>query len=307
MRRIFLALTVLLVLAAASAAAAPICQPELRDGLTDLSIDRPATGIDAALVLERAVKLVEPALPPLVQVDKLPVAPGTPHADDVRYLAERRLLPGGWTPASIDAKTWNAMLSRFEGWYKVQHQEVAAPKTVGDLIRDAGTALAQVSRAVRPAALLASDPQNPDRIAFWAIIWNWTVYPRLIVLRPRQDVSLANGPRAVLGRMGDCAVRIDSYVMAKAQDAAQLFLATNKSRMYVVSSIPSGGTNWPERVSAGSEIDAFAFRAPLVKGLDVYAAVFDGPKVGFTKVLELLPKLRTDMSPVRFLRYMRTP
>jgi len=310
MWRSLLSLAALVAVAApafAAAAETPICQPELRASLTDLSVDRPATGMDAALVLERAVKLVEPALPALVHVSSVPVEQGSAHYYDVLYLAERRLLPGSWQPGAIDAKTWKTMLDRFQSWYKVDGGDVAQPETVGDLIDEAGVALGRVSQAIRPAALLASDPNDSTKIAFWAIIWNWTVYPRLIVLRPRQDVDLSNGPKAALDHMGDCAVNVASYVMAQAGDASQLFLATNQSRMYVVASVPGRGQHWPEEVASGKELDAFAFQAPMVEDLDVYAAVFDGPEVGFTKVLGLLPKLRTNMSPIRFLNYMKTP
>lgn len=304
MRRILL---VVLVALASSAGAAQICVPELRDALTDLSTDRPATGIDAALVLERAVRLVEPALPPMVTVSDVGVTKGAPHYADVLYLAERRLLPASWKAGPIDAGTWQAMLDRFQSWYKVKPFPVHAPQRVSDLLLDGATALDRVSKAIRPAALLASDPSDPNRIAFWAIIWNWTVYPRLIVLQPRNDVTLANGPEPVLARMGDCAVHISSYVMAPAQDAARLFLATNKSRMYVVGGVPAGTASWPKEVAAGHELDAFTFQTPLVEKLDTYAAVFDGPGVGFRTVLGLLPKLRTNMSPTRFLSYMKTP
>ncbi len=304
MRRFLLILLAVLV---SSAAAAPICVPELRDALTDLSTDRPATGVDAALVVERAVRLVEPALPRMVAVNDVPIAKNAPHYADVLYLAERRLLPGSWKPGPIDAKTWQAMLDRFQSWYKVKPFPVHAPKRVSDLLLDGGTALDRVSQAIRPAALLAADPNDPKRIAFWAIIWNWTVYPRLIVLHPRNDVTLANGPKPVLQHMGDCAVHISSYVMAPERDASQLFLATNQSRMYVVGSVPDGAGSWPKEVAAGQELDTFAFRTALVESLDSYAAVFDGPEVGFRTVLGLLPKLRTNMSPTRFLSYMKTP
>ncbi len=305
MRRLLLVLAAVVVVG--STAAAQICVSDLRGALTDLSTDRPATGIDAALVLERAVKLVEPALPRMVVVHQIPVPKSSLNYDDVLYLAERRVLPASWRPGSIDAATWQTMLDRFQSWYKVAPFKVHDPKRVSDILLDGATALERVSKAIRPAALLASDPNDPKRIAFWAIIWNWTVYPRLIVLHPRSDVTLANGPEAALSHMGDCAVHISSYILAPAQDAARLFLATNQSRMYVVGSVPSGGTSWPKEVPTGQEVDAFAFRSPLVAKLDTYAAVFDGPKVGFRTVLGLLPKLHTNMSPTRFLSYMKTP
>lgn len=304
MRRL---LVVLLLLAATSSAAAQICVSDLRGALTDLSTDRKATGIDAALVLERAVRLVEPALPVMVRVSSLPLPKDSPAYPDVLYLAERRLLPGSWRPGSIDARTWQTMLDRFQSWYKVQPFTVHDPARVSDLLIDGATALERVSKAIRPAALIAFDPSDPKRIAFWAIIWNWTIYPRLIVLHPRSDVTLANGPEAVLKHMGNCAVHITSYVMAPATDAERLFLATNQSRMYVVGSVPSRGKAWPEKVPAGKDLETFAFQTSMVQGLDAYAAVFDGPEVGFTTVLGLLPKLRTNMSPTRFLSYMKTP
>ncbi|MEJ2668268.1 MAG: hypothetical protein P8Z81_14425 [Deinococcales bacterium] len=291
----------------AAAQPAPLCVPELRESLTGVGLDRAATGTAAAVVLERAVKLVEPALPPLVTVKQVPIGTSSPYYADVRYLAERRLLPGSWKPVTIDATTWQDMLNRFQGWYKLSPSTVSGPNTVADLIRDAGTVLGRVSQAIRPAALLASDPADPNRIAFWAIIWNWTVYPRLIVLHPPTNVTLANGPAAVLPHMSDCAVHITSYVMATAQDAARLFLATNQSHMYVVGSVPAGSRHWPAEVAAGKELDTFTYQAPTVETLDIYAAVFDGPQVGFTKVLGLLPKLQTNMTPWRFLSFMKTP
>jgi len=307
MRRSLLALAAVLVLLTTSSAGAQICVTELRASLTDLSTDRAATGIDAALVLERAVELVEPALPKLAVVHDLPIAASSPYADDVRYLAERKLLPASWRPDRIDTATWQSMLDRFQSWYKLGPLKVHDPGRVSGLLVDAADVLERVSKAVRPAALLASDPKDPTRIVFWAIIWNWTVYPRLIVLRPRDDVSLAAGPEAVLPRMGDCAVHISSYVLAPAQDAAQLFLATNKSRMYVVGSVPGGDGSWPVIVPAGKELDTFTFRATMVTDLRRYAAVFNGPDVGLRTVLTVLPKLRTNMSPTRFLAYMKTP
>src|SRR5690606_41587941 len=50
----------------ATLAAAQVCSEELAAAVPGGELDRPATGVDAALVLRRAVQLVEPALPPLV-------------------------------------------------------------------------------------------------------------------------------------------------------------------------------------------------------------------------------------------------
>ncbi len=307
MRRLPFLLCCLLFLG--GTASAQICVSELRAALTDLSDVRPATGVDAALLLRRAVELVEPGLPPLRKLpdSRLPVAADAPHADTVRYLAERRLLPKGWTPEALDADTWAGMLNAFRAWYKLPAMTVRPPDTLGPLLLDASVALEDVSHAIRPAALLASDPGDRDRLAFWAIIWNWTVYPRLLVLRPRSDVTLAQGPGAVLQHMGNCAVHVRSYVLAPEDTAKRLFLTTNQSRMYVVGSVPDRDGAWPRAVPEGDELAAFDFRAPEVQGLRLYTAVFEGPSVGVGTMFGLLTQLRTNVSPAHFLSFMQMP
>lgn len=291
------------------AASAQICVPELRGALTDLSDARAASGVDAALLLRRAVDLVEPGLPPLRRLSdaRLPVPADAPYADTVRYLAERKLLPDGWDPGAIDATTWAAMLNGFRAWYRLDPVAVRSPDDLGHLLLDTATTLDDVSRAIRPAALLASDPSDGRRLAFWAIIWNWTVYPRLLVLRPRTDVTLADGPRAVLEHMGNCAVHVRSYVMAPEDTAKRLFLTTNQSRMYVVGSVPYRPDAWPQAIPEGGELSAFDFGAPVVRGLSLYAAVFDGPSVGVGTLFGLFTQLRTNVSPTRFLSFLQTP
>lgn len=307
MRRLPSLVVLLLLFALATAANAQICVPELRSALSDLSAERPGTGIDAAVLLKRAVDLVEPGMPPFKAGATGPLSEDDPNADVVRFLAQRNLLPGGWSPDTLSREAWQAMIDRFLGWYDVERFEVHEPAGIGDLLFDVATALDGVSRAVRPAALIAADPDDPDRIAFLAIIWNWTSYPRLLVYRPREDLSLAEGPRAVLPKLGNCAVSVENYVTAPAATAAKLFLANNNSRMYVVGSVPARPGAWPMEVKAGEELDVFAFRSEALSGLSQYSAVFDGPEVGIGTVLGLLPRLRTNLSPTGFLSFMQTP
>lgn len=290
-----------------SAGLAQICVPELRASLTDLSADRPGTGIDAAILLKRAVDLVEPGMPPINADAAMPLQPEDVYFAELRFLAERRLVPQTWRADQLSRSAWQTMIDRFLGWYDAPTFEVREPTGVGDLLFDTAIALDAVSKVVRPAALIASDPDDPDRIAFWAIIWNWTAYPRLLVYRPRTDVSLADGPKAILPMLGNCAIAISSYVTAPAAMAAKLFLATNQSRMYVVGSVPDRGDAWPIAIGEGDELDAFAFRDEALAGLSQYSAVFDGPEVGIGTVIGLLPRLRTNMSPTGFLSFMQTP
>lgn len=289
----------------APVAYAQMCQQELTTSLTNLSLERTPTGVDAARVLKRAVELVEPALPPLQHGAAVPVAPEDPAYAVAKYLVDRRLLPAGWQPGAIDGATWSAMLNSFLAWYRLPRVDVDAPATSGELIADLGGVLERVSDTIRPAALLATDPQRDDRTTFWAVIWNWTIYPRLLVVRPSGD-DLAH-PRDVLPRLSNCAVNVEAYISAPQETAKSLFLTHNSSRMYVVASKPGSDELWPYEVRSGEELDAFVYSLPDLSGVDVYAAVFDGPSVGIGTLLGMLPRVRSNISPFSLGRYLQTP
>jgi hypothetical protein len=169
------------------------------------------------------------------------------------------------------------------------------------------TVLGRVADTIRPAALLASDPDDGNKLKFWAIIWNWTVYPRLLVIRPDQGVELDDDPRSVLPNLGNCAVSISNFVTAPQETAKRLFLTHNESRMYIVGSLPERSGSWPLEVEAGAELEAFDFSLAELGGVRVYAAVFDGPEVGIGTILGLMTRVRTNMSPMAFLSHLRTP
>ena len=165
--------------------------------------------------------------------------------------------------------------------------------------------LARVSDTIRPAALLATDPANGGRTVFWAIIWNWTIYPRLLVLRPSGD-ALAQ-PNEILPRLSNCAVDISAYISAPQDTAQRLFLTHNSSRMYLVAAKPGSDSGWPLEVPPGNELEAFVYRMPGLRGIDVYAAVFDGPSVGFGTLVGMLPRIRTNISVFNLGHYLATP
>lgn len=294
-------------LALLTTAAAQVCLDELSGALLDTQLERPATGIDAALALKRAVDLVEPALPQLRTGGTIPLAEDHPAYSAVKFLQDRRLLAPNWSPETLDQQSWNAMLSAFLAWYDLEGPLPDAPSTAADVVNDMATVLAEVSGAIRPAALLASDPEDGDRLSFWAIIWNWTVYPRLLVVRPEEGVELGRDPRDVLPSLGNCAVTVDRYISAPQDKAKSLFLTHNDSRMYVVASVPQGAVTWPLEVEPGSELQAFDFTLPALDGVRIYAAVFDGPEIGVGKVLGLMTSVRTNLSPAGFISHMQTP
>lgn len=304
-RRCVRAASLLLVLAVASAASAEVCRAELTTALRDHTLQRAPTGIDAVLALKRAIDLVEPALPPLRSGSAVPLPEDDAAFAVARYLADRRLLPSSWRPDQLDAATWAAMLSTFLSWYELPPVQPGAPATAEELIDDLSATLTRVAGAIRPAALLATDPSDGGRTVFWALIWNWTVYPRLIVLRPSGD-PLAQ-PQEVLPRLSNCAVRVNAYISAPHDTAQRLFLTHNSSRMFVVAALPGSDSSWPLEVPPGNELDAFVYRLPTLRGVDVYAAVFEGPSVGVGTLLGMLPRVRTNISPFNLGRYLATP
>ncbi len=294
-----------LALVTAPPAFAQACQAELASALPAGALDRVPTGLDAAAVLRRAVELVEPALPPLQYDKAVPIEASDPGYPTVKYLVERKLLPASWDPGELDGETWAAMLDVFLKWYKLPASGVSAPVDVAELLADADHVLGQVSRAIRPAAILATDQQDSSRTSFWAIIWNWTVYPRLLVVRP--DEAVGAHPADVLAALSNCAVHVTAFIAAPEETAKGLFLTHNSSRMYVVASQPSKNGFWPFEVPVGEELGAFAFELPDLSSVRLYAAVFDGPDVAFGTLLSLFWRVRTNVAPTALMGYLATP
>lgn len=305
LRRGALTLLALLLLALLQAAFAEVCRQELITSLPNLTLERAPTGIDAARALKRAVDLVEPALPPLRSNSEVPLDAADANYAAVRWLADRRLLPSGWQPTQLDGATWAAMLSAFLAWYQLPAVDPGAPATAEELVSDLSEVLQRVGSAIRPAALLATDPAQDGRTTFWAIIWNWSVYPRLLVVRPSGDAMAQPGD--VLPRLSNCVVRISAYISAPQETAKSLFLTHNSSRMFVVASKPGQAGSWPYEVPAGEELGAFSYGLTDLAGVDVYAAVFDGPSVGIGTLLGMLPRVRTNISPLSLGHYLQTP
>ncbi|UCH26206.1 MAG: hypothetical protein JSV66_00740 [Trueperaceae bacterium] len=300
-------LLAVLVLFGVNVALAQICQAELSDGLGQEELSAPVSGVDAAVHLRVAVELVEPALPRFVQARPLPISAGEPGHEAALFLAERRLLPPSWQPQDIDRQTWQQMINSFLHWYRIDPLPLAEPNTVGDLIADLTLVLERVSKAIRPAAMIAADPRNENRISFLAIIWNWTVYPRLLVVNPPDGLSLDGGMRPVMAAMGNCVLRLETFIYAPEQTAKSLFLTHNESRMIIASSAPDQSGVWPLWVDEGEELNYFGFLHPDVADLEVYAAVFDGPEVGIPRMLSLFPRIRTNISPLGFLKHLEIP
>jgi hypothetical protein len=288
-----------------SFATAQTCGAELRQAVGNVNAAA-SESVFAAELLATAVRWVEPALPPLVWSADVPLAPGEVGYDAVRYLAERRLLPEGWRPGTLSAETWEQMLSRFLAWYGLPARQIRAEPTPEQVVADLSMALGDVGESVRPLALIASSSDNRSEIAFLGVLWNWTVYPRLIVRRPGPEQSLEGGLRPLLDELGNCVVRLEHYVYAPEDMARRLFLTHADARMYVIGSEPELQA-WPLLVPAGEEEAYFAFADPQVSDLVAYAAAFDGGQLGMRALMTMLPSLRTNLPPTQIPGLLRTP
>lgn len=298
---------ILLCVLFASLAFANVCQTELHDSIDGWGDAEVATGLDAARVLERAVELVEPAMPRLAVVGGLPLGPGHAGLDSVLFLAERSLLPSDWGPGVIDADVWSAMLSRFSAWYGLDPFETGPPETDADLVADAARVLASVSAVIRPAAVLATDRLSETGLAFRGVIMNWTVYPRLVVFRPEAGATGRVDTAQAIASLETCARRIEHYFSAPEATARQLFLANNRASMVVVGSTPSRSRSWPYWVESGDEVRAFTFDDAQIADMEAYSVVFDGPAIGIAALIRLLPRIRTNVSPLGLRQYLQTP
>lgn len=298
-----------LALLLGAGAGAQTCSAELSEALPTPSggavAEAAPSGVVAAALLKEAVELVEPALPPLQYDAAVPLEATDPYYQTVKYLAERKLLPASWRAEELDAKTWAAMLDAFLAWYRLPASGVDAPTDGADMVADVSRVLDRVSRAIRPAALLATDPADSSRTSFWAIIWNWTVYPRLLVVRP--DDGASSRPADALASLSNCVRHVTAYISAPEETAKRLFLSHNSSRMYVVASQPGKNGFWPYEVPAGAELAAFGFELPDLSSVRLYAAVFDGPEVGFGTLLGLFWRVRTNVAPTALMGYLSTP
>ena len=92
------ALLLVLIAASVATAAAQVCITELQGALPGVGA---SPGQVAAALFAQAVRLVEPALPPLRGGDG-PVVGAGAAAEAVTYLHRRFLLPDGWTVVTGD-------------------------------------------------------------------------------------------------------------------------------------------------------------------------------------------------------------
>jgi hypothetical protein len=291
-------------------AAEETCRTELSQLAAGLPADMPP-GSFAAQLLAGAVELVEPALPPWRWNARVPLAEHEAGFGAVKYLVERDLVPDEWRAGELTGEVWHAMLAGFLDWYGLPPPEpaVTAEFPAADslvrqrVLEDLGAVLQLISAAVRPVAVIASD--SAEDVAFVGVIWNWTVYPRLLVWRG-EGLSLADGPAGVLPFVSNCAVQVERFALAPVETAWQLFMGAGEATMFVLESEPAR-KSWPLLVEQPDVLEFLAFDAAPVRGLTVYAAAFDGQELGFGAILRLVTQVRTNVAPTAIMSFLSTP
>ena len=278
-----------------STASAQTCFTELSADYTPEQLQAEATGVDAARLLRRTVALLEPALPSLSYTPgEFNLQPGDEGFDDATFLQQRELLPADWQPDTLTTETWQQMVDNLSTWYE-GGTVAAGGLTRADLIDTLSTLISRAGSSLQPVALVASDPADRNAVAFWGLLYTTSVYPRLVVVRPPENLSLEGGVGAALAGLETCALPLTNYISAPLDTAKRLFLANNQSRMYVAGTEPDG-LSFLE-VAAGEETSYLTFEAEDLAPFTSYAAVFDGPNVNPVAVLRLLPQVRTNMNP----------
>lgn len=236
-----LRLLALLCLLLANLALAQRCEAEMRAPFSAELFPQPATGRSAAKLLQRALDLLEPSLPPLRRVIDLPVARDDPDYDTFSYLADRELLPHPWPAEAFSLEAWRVATARLADWYGLAAPAFDEPAPSNEALLASLLELIEgASRAPQPVALLAADLRDGSRIAFWATLRNHGIYPRMIVLHPPEEpIDLRRNIGAALERLSTCATTLTNYVYAPADTAEQLFIATNESRMVILATEPA--------------------------------------------------------------------
>lgn len=282
------------------AATAQTCVPELRGDLTDEALQETATGSDGVLFMQRAMKLLEPALPKLAY---LPSDFAYTDNEAAVYVGTRGLLPAAWEPDALTFDVWQDMVQGLANWYDLS-PKLNNTLTKASLVETLDRLIVEASATLRPVALIASSQEDKNKVSFWAVIRNDSIYPRIVVYRPSANsVGLEDGIKNVLPLLETCAVPLENYIYASEDTARRLFLANNTAKMYVAATQPETSAD-PDIVPAGEEADYLTFHTSALEGYSAFAALFEGSGVGPMTIMRLLPQVRTNMNPAQVVNFV---
>lgn len=279
------------------------CLTELQTNLSENDLSQTVTGLEAAVYLKQAVSLLEPALPQTTNLpDWFNVDVNSNAYPVAKWLAERNLLSPDWQADSLDTAVWQAMLNSLAGWYDTQ-QSFSGDLNHQNVTLSLSQLITNVKPNLNPVGVIASAESNNKEVAFWAVIRNDSIYPRLIVYKPNETtVDLNQGVKSALGYLESCAMTVNHYLFAQENVAKNLFLSNLNGEMYIVATEPSLNSS-VTRIAEGLETDFLTFQSAETSNLNSYAAVFAGDRIAPTTLMRLLPRIRTNMNPKQILEF----
>lgn len=275
------------------------CTSELHSVVPD-DLQAPATGQDAAQLVQKTIEILEPALPRLAYLPEPFEHEDHPAAV---YVAEHGLLPALWEPEALTFEVWQEMVIGLSAWYGLK-PDIKPDLSRAGLVQTLEALIAEASKRVNPVALVASKAANRSELAFWGVVRNNSVYPRLIVYRPLQEgAGLKDGVKNALSLLSNCAYGVSNYIFASEETAKKLFLANNNGRMLIASTYPVR----PEELSyvpMGEETQYLTFVAEELEPYAMYAALFEGSGISPFLATRLLARVRTNMNPKEVLDFV---
>jgi len=299
-RAVVLSVALALFVAGGVAASPNLCS------LESAADDTPVGSVVVQAVAD-ALRTLEPSLPRTRRLGGSVDDADDTVERDVRYLAERGLLPSSFDPSGFDEASWQVLVETLLAGYGLPPLRVEARITAETLESELDAVVSRILAVIRPVVLLAWDPDDDERIAFVGLVLNWSPYPRLVVMRPPDGWTMRDGARELARRVTLCGAAVRDWVSAPAPVARALFFQhADDAPMYLVGSDPERD-GWPYRVPAGEEIAVFAFEHPEVADLERFSAVFAAEPLGMVQVVRLLPQVRTNLSPMGLLRALQTP
>lgn len=254
------------------------------------------TGYDFAAYFQRGLSLIEPSLPRLQRADAKRFAGASSEElkQAALFVAERKLIFGNFSETVLSPEAWRRAVTELYSWYHVNATPPPWPRTVAELEEATKTVFETVSKALRPVLLIATDPNDSERISFWAYLWNWTPYPRVIVFPPNDNVRTSKNNTEAMAAASNCLITVEHYIVAEESVARSLFLDHYDSDVKIVQTEPASslvGTTVP----AGREIEVFLFQYPGMEALQSVALTFSGPSAGVFDILSGISKVKTNI------------
>ena len=283
-----------------------VCYDELTQDLDPNTLTERATGHDVALIMKRALEIIEPAMPPFqAGIDDNQALSAIPldHQDYelYEYVSQRFLLPNTWNPDEIVRDPVHRMFKRMHGWYKLpEPREPSKWYSKEEIIADLMTTFELMRTAGKNegVAVVAAKDRSANELSFLALVRLAGPYPRMLVYNPPVDeiIDINSSLTNVFPYLENCLYELDDYIYANASTAQRLFISNNESKMYILNTEPKVLDGY-YLVPQGEEINYFEYTADVLQGSERYVALFDGPTPNPFTIARLMSSVRTNMTP----------